>query len=110
MPVIQNIVTVPANTSIDNVIAGSQFEFLPYDAALRFGFSAAGGGVLIDVYSGSDVLAEQMRVPSTARTPINPDDFVLTDVAGAGERIKIRVRNSTAGALDFQYSVIIDPI
>lgn len=110
MPVIQSNISVPANGSIDNVLAGSQFEFLPYDAALRFGLSGAAAGLVVDVYSGQDVLAEAMLCAPTNRIPVNPDDFVLTDVAGAGERIKIRVRNTTAGAVVLNYGVIIDPI
>lgn len=110
MPLIQNAVAVPANGTIDNVLQGSQFEFLPYDAALRFGLSAQGAGLTVDVYSGQDVLAEQMAVGATNRTPINPDDFVLTDVAGGGERIKVRVRNSTGAGVTLFYAVIIDPI
>jgi hypothetical protein len=110
VPVIQNQVTVPANGSIDNVIAGSQFEFLPYDAALRFGLSGTGNGLVVDVYSGQDVLAEQMAVSATSRIPINPDDYVLSDVAGGGERVKIRVRNTTAGPLNLLFGIIIDPL
>ncbi len=36
MPLIQSSVSIPASSVIDNVIAGSQFEFLPYNAAREF--------------------------------------------------------------------------
>lgn len=110
MPVIQSSVSVAANGSVDNVLAGSQFEFLPYDSYLEFGISGGANGLVSDVYSGQDVLAEQMQVPPTNRIPVRPDDFTLTDAAGAGERIKIRVRNTTGGALTFFFSVIITPL
>lgn len=110
MPVIQQTISVPANGVVDNAIQGSQFEFMPYDAALRFGLSASAVGLVADVYSGQDVLAEQMAVAPTNRLPINPDDFVLSDVAGAGERIKVRLRNTTGAAIGLNFSVIIDPI
>lgn len=110
MPVIQQSATIAASATIDNLFAGSQFEFLPYDAALRFGFSVGATGVVVDVYSGQDVLAESMIVGATSRIPINPDDFVLTDVAGAGERIKVRARNTTGAAITINYALIIDPV
>jgi hypothetical protein len=110
MPLIQGQIGVPANGVIDNVLTGSQFEFLPYDASLRFGMTGATASLLADVYSGQDVLAEQMLVPGTNRVPINPDDFSLFDVAGAGERIKIRVRNPTGATVQFLFSVVIDPL
>lgn len=110
MPVIQQSISVGANTSVDNVLAGSQFEFLPYDASLMFGVSGSANGLIVDVYSGQDVLAETMAIGATNRIPVMPDDFTLSDVAGAGERIKVRVRNTTAGAVTFFYSVRIDAI
>jgi len=60
MPLISDSRSVVANTTVDNVLAGSQFEFLPYDAMLEFGIVGAGalGAILVDVYSGQDVLME----------------------------------------------------
>ena len=110
MPLIQSSVSIAANGVNDNVLQGSQFEFLPYNAALRFALNGSAVGLVADVYSGQDVLSEQMAVNSLNRVPINPDDFLLSDVAGAGERIKVRVRNTTGGALTLFFAVMIDPI
>lgn len=110
MPLIQASVSIPASSVNDNVLTGSQFEFLPYNASLNFGMTASATGLVVDAYSGQDTLCEGLN-PSTAnRFPINPDDFNLNDVAAAGERIKLRVRNTTAGALTFFYAVQIQPI
>ena len=113
MPVIQSSVSVAASSVNDNVLAGSQFEFLPYDAALEFGLNgdANGGDLRVDVYSGQDVITEQMTPSVQNRAPVYPDDFVLTDVAAAGERIKVRVRNtSAAGARTLFFGVRISPV
>lgn len=110
MPLIQQSVSIAASSVNDNVIAGSQFEFLPYDCALRFAINGSATGLVADVYSGQDVLAEQMGVNALNRIPINPDDFLLSDVAGQGERIKIRIRNTTAGALTVFFALIVDPL
>jgi hypothetical protein len=113
MPTIQNRVSVAAATTIDNVLSGSQYEFLPFNAALEFGLvgDANATDLRLDVYSGQDVLLENSEPSSLARMPVYPDDFNLTDVAAAGERIKIRVRNSNAGAArTLFFALRINPI
>ncbi len=110
MPVIQNSTSVAANSVNDNVLAGSQFEYLPYNARLMFGINGSAAGLLADVYSGQDIVAESMAVNSQNRFPINPDDFVLTDVGAAGDRLKLRLRNTTGGALTGFWSVNIIPL
>lgn len=110
MPVIQNSVSVAANSANDNVLAGSQFEYLPYNARISFGMNGSATGLLVDVYSGADIVAESFAINSQNRFPVSPDDFVLMDVAAAGDRLKIRARNTTGGALTLFYSVSILPL
>lgn len=110
MPVIQNSVSVAANSTNDNVIAGSQFEFLPYNALLEFGLVGSATGLLADVYSGQDTVAESFALSTANRFPIYPDDYPLNDVAAGGERVKVRIRNTTGGALTAFYSVKITPV
>lgn len=110
---IQSITSVAANSVVDNLLTGSQFEYLPWDASLEFGVNgpAAGNDQLrVDIYSGQDILAESMIPNSQARIPVRPDDFNLVDVAQGGERIKVRVRNLSAGALNVFWAVRIDPV
>lgn len=112
MPTIQSKVTIAAGAVNDNVLTGSQFEFLPYNAFLEFGLvgdATHGGDLRLDVYSGMDTLAENM-IPSVAgRSPIYPDDFTLNDVAGAGERIKVRARNVGGSNADLSFAIRITP-
>lgn len=110
MPMIQQTAALLTNTVNDNVLAGSQFEFLPFHANLEFGLVGSAAGLLADVYSGSDVLCEGMPISTANRFPVYPDDYVLTDVAAAGERLKVRIRNPTAGTLTFFVAVRITPL
>lgn len=113
MPVIQNSVSIPAASVNDNVLTGSQFEFLPYNARIEFGLNgdANGADLAVDVYSGQDVLMESAPMSVQDRIPVYPDDYQLTDVAAAGERIKIRVRNTNGvGARTIHFAVRITPI
>lgn len=112
MPIIQSNVSVALSSVNDNVLSGSQFEFLPYDAFLEFGLAgdANAADLRVDVFSGQDVLCEQLVPNAQNRIPVYPDDFILQDVAAAGERIKIRVRNtSAAAARTLNFSVRITP-
>lgn len=111
MPLIQGNTTLAAGTTVENLLAGSQYEYLPWNAALEFGFTMD-GDIVLDVYSGSDVLAEGM-VPQTQATamPVYPDDFTLNDVAMGGERLKVRARNTDAANPQIiRFSVKITPV
>lgn len=113
MPQIQASASIAASSVNDNVLTGSQFEFLPYNAFLEFGLNgdANGGDLRCDIFSGQDVVTEQLTPSVQNRVPVYPDDFVGNDVAAAGERIKIRVRNtSAAGARVIFFAVRITPV
>lgn len=109
MPLIKTVVSVPANGVVDNALQGNQFEFLPYNAMLEFGIVASAVGLLMDCYSGQDTLVEAGAVSPANRSPVYPDDYDLTDVAAAGERIKVRLRNTTAAAITANVAVRITP-
>lgn len=100
MPTIKRTSSLAANATA-NPLVGSQYEYLPFDAlvqaAVRVGTA---GAVRASMFSGTDVLLEDAEVDElAATTPIRfPDDYDIQDVAAAGERIGITLRE-TAGAL-----------
>jgi hypothetical protein len=113
MPLIQGSTSIAASGVNDNVLSGSQYEYLPWPAMLEIGLTgdANGADLRVDVYSGSDVLLENAPMSVQNRIPIYPDDFNLVDGAQAGERIKIRARNtSAAGARTLFHAVKITPL
>jgi len=110
MPFFQQRVSVPANGTIENVFTGSQFEFAPYNAAIEFAAVAAATGIIGDVSTGSDVVAEAFTVSDANRTPLLPDDYVIQDVVASGERIKLRLRNTTGGAIVVNVAMRLMPV
>lgn len=113
MPVIQGSTSVPASGVVENVLTGSQFEFLPFNAQIEFGLNgdANGADLRVDVFTGQDVLMESSPMSAANRIPQYPTDFQLTDVAAAGERVKIRVRNVNSGAArTLFHSVRVTPL
>lgn len=112
MPLVTVRNSIAAGASVDNVLTGSQFERMPYNAQIAIGINADANGheVLCDVYSGTDVLAEGLPLNSQDRVPVNPDDFNLQDVIGYMEQLKIKLRNTGAGAHVVFTSVMITPL
>jgi len=109
-------------------LQGNQYEYLPFAARIEFGLvaNATGAAVADDadqitatVYSGSDIL--QQRGPITNKTDVTaqsknavyPDDFLLDDVAAAGERISVELNipgTAAAGELIIDSVVKITPL
>lgn len=113
MPQVSVSVSVPANGTVENALTGSQFEILPYNALVNFALvqqSGAVGAILADVYSGSDTIMERGPISAAARFPVNPDDYALSDVAAWNERLKIRLTNTTAGAIVVVVGVSLNPL
>lgn len=99
MPLFQRRFTIAAASVNDNLLANSQWEFVTDPAAqLMFGLvgDANAADLRVDVYSGTDLLAEELEPSSAARMPIFPDDYTLSDIAVQGDRLKVRVRNNHA--------------
>lgn len=111
MPLIQGVTSTAAGATTQNVLAGSVYEYLPFDAQLEFGLcgDAAGEG-RVTVLTGSDSVLEESSVSRQARIPVYPDDFNLVDVSKAGERIVVRHRNTGAGANNLFWAVRITPL
>ena len=100
MPTIRNRQDVAAGATV-NPLAGSQYEYLPFDAVVEFAILAdAGDTFQASVFSGSDVLLQNSDVDTLAvATPIQyPENYEIRDVAAAGERLGVSLTN-TGGAV-----------
>jgi hypothetical protein len=111
MPSIQGVTSTAAGATTVNVLAGSVYEYLPFDAQVEFGIVGdAAGEQRVTVLSGSDTILEESPVSRQARFPVYPDDFGLVDVAAGGERLVVKVRNTGAGANNLFWSVRLTPL
>lgn len=95
MPAIQKEVSVPAGGTVENILAGSAFEFLRRNAVVSAGVTAAVTGTFVTLSSGGDIVLEES--PSFVQTsfPRVPDEMVYNDVGVQGDRLVIRLRNPT---------------
>jgi len=111
MPIINVRNSVATGASV-NPLSGSQYEYLPFNALVEIGVTANVNLVLATVSSGSDILMEEGPVTlGTADVfPKYPDEYTLQDVAAAGDRLKVNIRNTNAGTAVIMTSVRITPI
>lgn len=99
MPVIQREVSVAAGGVNDNLFAGSAYEFANRNRVASIGITAAATGTFATLQSGPDIVAEEFAPVVATRFPIIPDEFYYNDVMAQGDRLVLRVRNPTGGAV-----------
>lgn len=115
MPTITIRTPLGASTSVENVLTGSIYEFIPGDwgaASVEIGIAADATGVLATVNSGADTLAEEQPVVVKAINllPVYPDDFQFSDEAVGGDRLKIKLRDTSGVARVVLTTVKLTPL
>jgi len=91
--------SVAANTTIANALTGKSLEFLQGPSAIEFGVNAAAVGLFYTILIGTEVIVEDQEANSQNRLPIYPDDFLANGVGIQGNRLVIKLRNSTGAAI-----------
>lgn len=99
MPVIQFETTVAAGAVNNNLVSGSAYEFARTRQIVSMGVVQSATGGFCTIQAGGDVIAEEFSPAIKTTFPIIPDEMYYTDVMEAGDRLVIRYRNPTAGAL-----------
>lgn len=110
MPVIQKEISIAANTANENILAGSAFEFLRGNAVVSIGITGSATGLVANIQSGADIVVEESPVAIKTTYPIIPDEMYYNDVGVLGDRLVVRVRNTTGGALTARCIVQITPL
>jgi hypothetical protein len=90
-----------ANAQI-NALVGTQYEYLPpgmfpRGAFCEFATIADATGVLRTIQTGSDVVEEEspVNIGTINQQPIYPDQFTCNDLVGPGERINVKLRDTS---------------
>jgi len=99
MPMIMIEQSLAAGASNSNLVSGSAYEFARTRQICSLGVVQSATGMFCTIQSGSDIVAEEFSLPILTTYPIIPDNMYFTDVMEQGDRLVIRVRNPTAGAL-----------
>jgi hypothetical protein len=99
MPTIQKETSVAAGAVLDNLLSGSAFEYMRGNGVVSAAIVAAATGTFVTIQSGPDVILEESPPMVLTTMPIVPDHFYYNWAAAAGDRLLLRVRNPTGGAV-----------
>lgn len=99
MPNIVREISVGIGAVNDNLFSGSVYEFANRNRVASIGVTAAATGTFCTLQSGADVVAEEFAPVVATRFPVIPDEFFFNDIQALGDRLVLRVRNPTAGAV-----------
>jgi len=102
--------SVAANTVVVNVLAGKIFEFAPSNSVIDLLATASAVGLNISFTIGNEVKLDDQEISAANRFPISPDDFLARGGAFKGDRIVVRLRNTTAGAITAFTKVDVNPV
>lgn len=64
MPMIRKTASVAGGATLDNIISGSIYEFMPWNAVLNIGVQGSATGLVVTVNSGSDTIMEESPIPT----------------------------------------------
>lgn len=102
--------SVAANSTEANVLAGKTQEFCSVPSLIRFGNTAAAVGLFVTIIVGNEVIVDDQEASAQNRLPIDPDDYWAEAGAKAGDRIVVKLRNSTGAAIIGFTGVKITPL
>lgn len=102
----QNI-SVAANATTTNQLAGLQHEFLERPASVLLAAAAAAVGINVTFLIAGVTVVDDQPISQANRFPVIPDD-VITEERGVG-RMVLRFRNTTGAAIVVNgFSVDVD--
>jgi len=115
---VRNIAGAAATTVFP--LQGNQYEYLPFNARVEFALVGADGATAdvvnaatATVYSGSDILqqrgpiTDKSAVTAQSKNAVYPDDFLLDDVAAAGERLSVELNIPADATFDSVFDTVV---
>lgn len=109
MNVIQRITTLAAGAFIDNALAGSAFEFAKGPSIVSQGIIASAAGILATIQAGGQSIMEESPVKTGANFPNAEEDMFYNYGVIGGDRLVLRLRNTSAASIDIRHLTQIQP-
>lgn len=110
--VIQSSVSVAANTQVEDVLVNNILATSRQgNSVVSSGIVASATGLLVTLFNGTNMIAPEFAPSIANRFPINPDDFTMPQFGLLGsDRLMMRVRNTTGGALTLFWSFVFQHV
>jgi len=99
MAILTDRQSVPANTTVQNVLSGKLNEFLSENSIVSLYACASAVGLNVSLIIAQEVVVDDQEINAQNRMPLVPDDFVGNGGGFQGDRVILRLRNTTAGAI-----------
>jgi hypothetical protein len=77
---------------------------------IRFGVNAAAVGLFTTIIVGNEVICEDQEVSAINRTPQDPEDYNYEASGMPGDRVIVKLRNSTGAAIIGFTAVKVTPL
>lgn len=100
--VIQKETSIAAGASNDNIFSGSAFEYARAPGVVSIGCLVSATGAFITIQAGPTIILEESPPAVGTAMPKIPDDMAFNAALAPGDRLVLRGRNPTGGALVFR--------
>jgi len=108
MGIMTGRVSIAANTTSLNLLAGQNDELLQRPSEITILLTAAATGLSATYQVGSRVIIDDQLVSEVNRFPLVPDDVVAKAYGVRNDRQFLRIRNSTGAAIIVWFKVNTD--
>lgn len=113
MPQLVFSTAMTANQLNLNPLSGWQYEYLPWPAKVILLVRATDGNERMTVYSGSETIQEASPVQAGGTAGVTPSELntpAVSWLAAGGDRLKLKIDNTTAGTPTVDGVIIANPI
>ena len=109
MAIMTEVATVVANSTSVNLCAGKSAEFVKEPSVVTLSATGSAIGLYATLIVGEEVVCDDQPIALTNRFPVVPDDTLVQAGGFPGDRINVRLRNSTGGNLTGWVRIDIEP-
>lgn len=110
MSVIQVETAIAAGAANNNIVSGSAYEFARTNQVVSIGLVQSVTGGFATIQAGPEVVAEEFSPAIKTTYPVIPDEMYYNAGMRMGDRLVIRYRNPTAGAITVRSIIQIQPV
>jgi hypothetical protein len=101
--------SVGANAVVANVLAGKSAEFVKEPSVITISATGSASGLNITAIIGEEIVIEDQPIGAQNHFPVVPDDVLAQGGGFPGDRIVVKLRNTTGGALTSWVRVDVEP-
>src|SRR5512139_2996024 len=109
MAVMTYIASVAANTTVANALSGKSHEFVQEPSIVTIGVNGSAVGLNTSLIIGEEIIIDDQEVPVGTTLPAFPDQVLAQGGGLNGDRIIVKLRNTTGGAITGYVKVYVEP-